>query len=663
MRVSSIATPLSVTAGWKTAATYPLTTTTTTTIPVWSPARHSSWHRFNVPGHHCHENYQRLHRRQRLAPLYGSSSSSTSTPSSYTTIVALERQGARTQRLRRPPPSGKGLVGKTPQNGKEDNDLEGNHNQEEENSKNLVVLLLPFVQGLFSLVTFGIGIGMGAFLVILVVLRQWVTSATLYSSSSDKNDSAVLNSSVTTTDADTTTTTTTASTGRHDSNSIHSNNIATNNNNISTSLEEGGSRTAILALYGRLQAYYMLRGPDFLAATFLTAAAATNTPRPTNDNANIAEHHSTASSGTALQLLAVCGWLSRVNFHLTGAVFEDQVAFLATLGHTGLVTPLHCRTCFLDDCVETFVRSLQPPPPPSSSSNDSSRGSNHRHQNTSQGRNDISPKKRGGGNLILLGSGWDSRCHRLEERLLAAKVRRYEVDASGTLAAKRAIIQEVNRRMKQQGSTVDTTTTFATKTSSGDHNTKNDANNSTNDMDDSFQNEIQYCACDFETQNWLEVLQQVGNDSQETQFDPTLPTLVVWEGVTMYLSEETIVQTLAGIASSSSSSTSTSTSMSSPWYIAFDYVNASWAKSRLWQYGMKRVKEPFQFAGITPEQINALVKESGLSVLEHMTDPLEFQRRYVPQSAWGGIVGDYGGFVVAGNCPSKQECSPAKKKP
>ena len=84
-------------------------------------------------------------------------------------------------------------------------------------------------------------------------------------------------------------------------------------------------------------------------------------------------------------------------FAVARGMFEDQVAFLATLGNTGLVTPMHVRTCWLDDCVETFVRglgasppsTLQQPPRP------------QQHEQTPRGT------------VVILGSGFDTRCYRL----------------------------------------------------------------------------------------------------------------------------------------------------------------------------------------------------------------------------------------------------------
>ncbi len=52
---------------------------------------------------------------------------------------------------------------------------------------------------------------------------------------------------------------------------------------------------------------------------------------------------------------------------------------------------------------------------------------------------------------------------------------------------------------------------------------------------------VTFVAVDFNRQSWLEALEEQG-------FDPTVPTHVIWEGVTMYLEEQAIVDTLRCVA-------------------------------------------------------------------------------------------------------------------
>jgi methyltransferase (TIGR00027 family) len=310
----------------------------------------------------------------------------------------------------------------------------------------------------------------------------------------------------------------------------------------------GGSRTAALSLWARSQMFLQgSGGPDHLAPLLLARLSLLGPNVP-----------------ASRILLRVCAFLSRINFRITHSIFEDQLAFIFTLFHTGLTTPMQVRTCFLDDCVETFVR-----------------------QATVEGSGSI---EQSSGNLVILGAGYDTRCYRLG--LQERNVRMYEVDAPGTQAEKTRVLREINL------------------VASG----------------------VNFCPCDFETEDWLDCLIKSG-------FDARLPTIFVWEGVTMYLPEAVIRDTLEKVSKLCPKSV-----------IGFDYINQTWAMSPVWRRAMKRVGEPFKFAmkGDEPEE---LVHSCGLVVLEHLKDENEMARRYLPEKGNGrpvGILGNYGGFVLAG---------------
>ncbi len=97
--------------------------------------------------------------------------------------------------------------------------------------------------------------------------------------------------------------------------------------------------------------------------------------------------------------------------------------------------------------------------------------------------------------LVLLGAGWDTRGYNLPPDS-SAKV--FEIDEPATQQVK---LRAVSR-------------------------TKIDTDR------------VNFIACDFEKTDWLELLKA------QDGFDISAPTFVVWEGVTMYLSEEAIAQTL-----------------------------------------------------------------------------------------------------------------------
>ena len=324
------------------------------------------------------------------------------------------------------------------------------------------------------------------------------------------------------------------------------------------SVVKGGSRTAILALLGRSQAYLQNSGgPDHVASQWLDCLL----PWP----------------------VRLCASLSRFNFWLTHRIFEDQVGRVATLGHTGLVSTMQVRTCWLDDCVEAFVQQ-------------------HAAATTTQQEQPLAKTTTTTANLVILGAGFDSRYHRLVQKVPG--VFTYEVDAPGTQAEKKRVLQTT-------GMLLDDSTTS-----------------------------LVLVPCDFETQDCFECLMAVGGSSS---FDASLPTLILWEGVTMYLPETVVVDTLKRVASLSSGT--------APWYIAFDYISSTWATSAIWRRAMQWAGEPFQFAmSGRRAEAEELVQSCGLQLLEHLNDSEELARRYLPTHPSGkpvGFLGDYGGFVVA----------------
>ncbi|MCG8414526.1 MAG: SAM-dependent methyltransferase [Pseudomonadales bacterium] len=72
------------------------------------------------------------------------------------------------------------------------------------------------------------------------------------------------------------------------------------------------------------------------------------------------------------------------------------------------------------------------------------------------------------------------------------------------------------------------------------------------------QDAVTFVPCDFETEQWLEKLIAAG-------FEPDRPTFVIWEGVTMYLSERTIHDTLQQISQFATGS-----------QIVFDFLPEGW---------------------------------------------------------------------------------------
>jgi len=101
--------------------------------------------------------------------------------------------------------------------------------------------------------------------------------------------------------------------------------------------------------------------------------------------------------------------------------------------------------------------------------------------------------------LVVLGAGFDTRCYNLPE---GKGFKCFEVDMSPTLKAKKRALQ----------------------------------------LAEVPHNHVTFVETDFNQETWLEALLDSG-------FNPNLTTYVLWEGVTMYLVEEAVRETLNLIAS------------------------------------------------------------------------------------------------------------------
>ncbi|KAL7463998.1 hypothetical protein ACHAXS_004344 [Conticribra weissflogii] len=374
---------------------------------------------------------------------------------------------------------------------------------------------------------------------------------------------------------------------------------ANNDNDVVSNLSnaEGGSRTALLALYGRSQAHKMqLAGAsDYLATELMKNLSIFGTT---------IKGESDSAFEVGRFLTNLCSELSVLNHRITsqiskfladfqtggitqeltcGSIFEDQVALIATLGNTGLVAAMHVRTSWLDEKVDSFV---------------------NENQNNQA-------------NVVILGSGYDTRPYRMK-CLQSESIKVYEVDAPGTQNEKKSAIQ----KLQQRGIISDTVSKFV--------------------------------PCDFSSQNWMECLIDEG-------FDQSLPTFVIWEGVSMYLTLPMIQSTLKIIANRGgntldSKNANCSHSLSANWYIAFDYLNPTWAFSPIWKFVTRRAREPLQSA-FTAAETEDLIKSVGLAVLENISEGREMHKRYATTEAGGKIsyeipvqyIGHYGGFVLAGS--------------
>jgi methyltransferase (TIGR00027 family) len=238
-------------------------------------------------------------------------------------------------------------------------------------------------------------------------------------------------------------------------------------------------------------------------------------------------------------------------FRLTHRLWVEQVMrpFLGDITRFGEFTYLQLRTCWLDDVVTRFVGDQKGQP----------------------------------GQLVILGAGYDTRCLRLD---LPDSIARFEVDAAGTQAVKRAEIRTAG-------------------------------------LDD---HGVCYVACDFVTQDWLEQLTAAG-------FDPRVPACFVWEGVSMYLPREVVVDTLTKVASLAPGS-----------LIGFDCLDEAWVSSPFLRKMSQRAGEGMHF-GLPAGSEAAFIESLGLRCLDNLRRDTLVQR-YMPRGR--AACTDFGAFLLAG---------------
>ncbi len=174
----------------------------------------------------------------------------------------------------------------------------------------------------------------------------------------------------------------------------------------------------------------------------------------------------------------------------------------------------------------------------------------------------------GGGQVVILGAGYDARAVRLARSMPG--VRTIEVDHPATQGRKRAVL----RRSRWTGP------------------------------------EPLYLAWDFERDAMgllPERLASLGHD-------PTLPTFTIWEGVTMYLTERAIEETVASVAAWSAPGSA----------LAFEYFRRSSLASRpvVEQVVAKTVvmrDEPFRF-GWEPSELPGWLAPRGFELTQDRAD-------------------------------------------
>lgn len=193
------------------------------------------------------------------------------------------------------------------------------------------------------------------------------------------------------------------------------------------------------------------------------------------------------------------------------------------------------------------------------------------------------------GQLVLLGAGFDAT----SLRRTGLPVTIFEVDAPATQADKRPVTERLSRSL----------------------------------------NRIVWVPCDFEQEALYKRLVASG-------FDPARPSVVVWLGVSPYLTARAIDNTLADVAALCAPGSR----------LIVDYVNADvvtatprWKSARRVARVVARRGEPYR-SGFTAADLDALLAAHDFKTREHVTVPTLLQR-YDPNGArrladddWLGIA-------------------------
>ena len=184
--------------------------------------------------------------------------------------------------------------------------------------------------------------------------------------------------------------------------------------------------------------------------------------------------------------------------------------------------------------------------------------------------------------VVNLGAGFDSRAYRFEDALRDAKV--FELDYAPTQAHKRRRVAEVIGSPPSN---------------------------------------VIYAAIDFTRQKLGDVLQSAG-------YEPGRKTFFIWEGVTMYISEEAVLEVFRYIAGNAPSGSA----------VAFDYFPRSrLAKvptvsesERVTQNELKNLGEPWIF-GIPDGTASQFVNGAGLDLVDNLAwMSFESVQRYFTRS-------------------------------
>jgi methyltransferase (TIGR00027 family) len=180
--------------------------------------------------------------------------------------------------------------------------------------------------------------------------------------------------------------------------------------------------------------------------------------------------------------------------------------------------------------------------------------------------------------LVLLGAGFDCRAHRLDA---LKDVIVYEVDRLETQALKRGGLRAAAKAK-----------------------------------------EVRYVPLDFARDDTARALERAGHERGA-------PTMVVWEGVTNYLTERDVAAVLTWVGTMTAGST-----------IVFTYDHAGLLDGSVTFEGgeqilrnVRALGEPWTF-GLRPEEVETFLSRFGLELVEQLGAD-DYRRRYLPTGSTG----------------------------
>jgi len=199
--------------------------------------------------------------------------------------------------------------------------------------------------------------------------------------------------------------------------------------------------------------------------------------------------------------------------------------------------------------------------------------------------------------VVVLGAGFDTRAYRFAEKMLGIKF--FELDLPATLERKKQVVEKALGQVPDY---------------------------------------VAYAPIDFNTETIEEALVRVG-------YDPAKKTYFVWEGVTMYITEEAVKATLQFIATRSAPGSA----------VVFDYLLAGVAARDWKKYPKARMSaslcalhsEPWIF-GFPEPSAEEFVRQTGLEVVEDLSGE-EMTTKFMTRSdgKLDGMAGSHWGLMHA----------------